>query len=108
MIATKCTGDLNVPRGEVTFTANLEPRNSSALPPIQHINEPNIGEYRRFPGRGQVSRCGFKDHRYVEGQFILFENQFSFVWVPTKHHVSNLKRAPLAEDRLTRYLSNPH
>ncbi|KAG7357066.1 protein of unknown function DUF3506 containing protein [Nitzschia inconspicua] len=87
MIATKCTGDNNVPRGEVTFTANLEPRNSSDLPPIQLISEHRKGEFRRFPGKGQVSRRGFKDHRYVEGQLILFENQFSFVWIPTKHHV---------------------
>jgi Cyclin D1 binding domain len=89
MIATKCTGDRNVPRGEVTFTANLEPRNTSALPPIQLISEQRKGEFRRFPGKGQVSRRGFKDHRYVEGQLILFENQFSFVWIPTKHHVSS-------------------
>ncbi|KAL3927251.1 MAG: hypothetical protein SGARI_005373 [Bacillariaceae sp.] len=41
----------------------------------------------KFAGKGQVSRRGFKDHRYVEGQMILFENQFSFVWIPTKHHV---------------------
>jgi hypothetical protein len=88
LIATKCTGDLNVPRGEVTFTVNLEPSNSSALPPIQLISDHRTGEFRRFPGKGQVSRRGFKDHRYVEGQMILFQQQFSFVWIPTKHHVS--------------------
>ncbi|KAL3916850.1 MAG: hypothetical protein SGILL_004992 [Bacillariaceae sp.] len=87
MIATKCTGDKNVPRGEVTFTVNLEPSNASALPPIQLVSDHRKGEFRRFPGKGQVSRRGFKDHRYVEGQMILFENQFSFVWIPTKHHV---------------------
>ena len=87
MIATKCTGDQNVPRGEVTFTVNLEPGNTSALPPIQLISDQRNGEFHRFPGRGQVSRRGFKDHRFVEGQLILFENQFSFVWIPTKHHV---------------------
>jgi hypothetical protein len=87
LIATKCTGDDNVPRGEVSFTANLEPRNCSDLHPVPLFHEPRNGEFRRFPGRGQVSRRGFKDHRYVEGQLILFENQFSFVWIPTKHHV---------------------
>jgi hypothetical protein len=87
MIATKCTGDQNVPRGEVTFTVNLEPGNTSALPPIQLVSDHRKGEFRRFPGKGQVSRRGFKDHRYVEGQMIMFDNQFSFVWIPTKHHV---------------------
>jgi hypothetical protein len=87
LIATKVTGDLNVPRGEITFTVNMEPTNSSSLPPIQLISDHRKGEFRRFPGRGQVSRRGFKDHRFVEGQMILFESQFSFVWIPTKHHV---------------------
>lgn len=81
------TGDLNVPRGETTFTVNMEPNNATALPPIQLDSDHRKGEFHRFPGRGQVSRKGFKDHRYVEGQMILFESQFSFVWIPTKHHV---------------------
>jgi hypothetical protein len=52
------------------------------------------GEFHRFPGKGQVSRKGFKDHRFVEGQMILFENQFSFVWIPTKHHVLFSRPSP--------------
>lgn len=87
LIATKVTGDANVPRGEKSFTVNVKPSNSSALPPVKLISDHRSGEFHRFPGRGQVSRKGFKDNRYVEGQMILFENRFSFVWIPTKHHV---------------------
>jgi hypothetical protein len=94
LIATKVIGDRNVPRGEVTFTVSLEPSNVSALPPIQLISDARKGEFRRFPGKGQVSRRGFKDHRYVEGQMILFDNQFSFVWIPTKHHVLFQRPSP--------------
>jgi hypothetical protein len=102
MIATKCTGDLNVPRGEVTFTANLGLRNSSALPPIQSIREETEGEFCQFPGRGQVSRLGFKDHRYVEGQLVLFEDKFSFVWIPTKHLVRIVQHTDNEKARKTR------
>lgn len=87
LIAVKVTGDLNVPRGETTFMVDMEPNNATALPPIQLVSDQRKGEFQRFPGKGQVSRKGFKDHRFVEGQMILFENQFSFVWIPTKHHV---------------------
>jgi hypothetical protein len=87
LIASKVTGDLNVPRGEKTFTVNMQPYNSSLLPPVELVNKNQRGEFRRFPGKGQVSRKGFKDNRFVEGQMILFENRFSFVWIPTKHHV---------------------
>ncbi len=87
MIATKVTGDANVPRGKTSFTVNVQPCNSTALPPVKLVSDHRTGEFRRFPGRGQVSRKGFRDHRYVEGQMILFENRFSFVWIPTKHHV---------------------
>ena len=87
LIATKVTGDANVPRGETSFTVNVQPCNSTALPPVKLISDHRSGEFRRFPGKGQVSRKGFKHHRFVEGQMILFENRFSFVWIPTKHHV---------------------
>ena len=89
LVATKATGDRNVPRGEVSFTVNLSPDKASSLPPFQFSGkDQRDGEYQRFPGRGQVSRRGFKDHRFVEGQMILFEDKFSFVWVPTKHQVT--------------------
>ena len=84
LVATKVTGDRNVPRGEVSFVADLNPTNSSVLDPINI----SAGELPRFPGQGQVSRKNFKDNRMVDGQMILIEDdQFSFVWSPTKHHV---------------------
>lgn len=87
LIASKVTGDVNVPRGEKSFTVNLQPSNTSGLPPVKLISDDRSGEFSRYPGKGQVSRKGFKDNRFVEGQMILFENRFSFVWIPTKHHV---------------------
>jgi hypothetical protein len=102
LLATKVTGDRNVPRGETTFTVDLSPVNISTLPPIQLVSDQRIGEFQRFPGRGQVSRKAFKDHRYVEGQLILFGNQFSFVWIPTKHHVLFTRPSPEMTLRLLR------
>jgi len=94
LIARKVTGDVNVPRGEKSFTVNLQPTNSSALPPVKVISDNRSGAFSRYPGKGQVSRKGFKDNRFVEGQMILFENRFSFVWIPTKHHVSFHRPSP--------------
>lgn len=65
------------------------------LPPFQFsTKEQSNGDYQRFPGRGQVSRKGFKDHRFVEGQMVLFDDKFSFVWVPTKHDVLFSRPSP--------------
>jgi hypothetical protein len=99
--ATKVTGDRNVPRGEATFTVDLSPLSASALPPIQLMND-RTGEYHRYPGRGQVSRKGFKDNRYVEGQMLLLDDKFSFVWIPTKHHVLFSRPSPEITLRLLR------
>jgi hypothetical protein len=87
LIANKVTGDINVPRGKTSFIVNVQPSNATALPPVKLISDHRSGEFRRLPGKGQVSRKGFRDNRFVEGQMILFENRFSFVWIPTKHHV---------------------
>ena len=86
LIATKVTGDANVPRGEVTFKADLSPREEKELPPLK-VSGFDSGDFTRFKGEGQVSRKGFKDHRYVDGQLIMLKGRFSFLWVPTKHHV---------------------
>ena len=102
LVATKVTGDINVPRGETSFTANVNPENESALPPIQVSS---AGELKRFPGQGQVySGKGFKkDKRFIIGQLVMIhDNQFSFVWVPTKHQVFFSRPSPETTMRLLR------
>lgn len=93
---------MNVPRGESSFTVDLSPCNKSSLPPIQLNNNERKGEFERFPGRGQVSRKGFKDNRYVEGQMIMFQEEFCFVWIPTKHNVVFSRPSPEMTLRLLR------
>lgn len=101
LVATKVTGDRNVPRGQITFTVNLQ--KTSVIPPFQlSTTDQSNGDYRQFPGRGQVSRKGFKDHRFVEGQMGLIEDNFSFVWVPTKHNVLFSRPSPETTLKLLR------
>jgi hypothetical protein len=103
LLATKVTGDDNVPRGQITFTADLTPRNGSeALEPLKlSLDQSSLTTTKlpRFAGRGQVAKRGFVDHKFVEGQLVLFERHFSFVWVPIRHHV--LFRRPTPEQTIT-------
>ena len=101
LIATKATGDVNVPRGEVSFTANLAPRLDSALEPLKVSFDSQSGatEFPRYPGKGQIAKAGFVESQYVEGQLIMFERHFSFVWIPSRHHV--LFRRPTPEQTLS-------
>jgi len=102
LIATKVTEDVNVPRGETSFTVNMQPSNITALPPVKLISAHSSRELRRFSGKGQISRKGFRDNRFVEGQMILFETRFSFVWMPTKHHVNFNRPSPEVTLKLLR------
>lgn len=101
LIASKVTGDVNVPRGQVSFTADLSPRNSSALEPLTlsvDQSSTKAAKLARYPGQGQVAKPGFVDHKYIHGQLVMFDRHFSFVWVPTRHHV--LFRRPTPEQTL--------
>jgi Cyclin D1 binding domain len=101
MLAAKVSGEDNVPRGEVTFTVDLTPRNDSLEPLKLRIGPTSQAttSLPRFTGRGQVAKRGFEDHKFVEGQLVMFERHFSFVWVPIRHHV--LFRRPTPEQTLT-------
>jgi hypothetical protein len=101
LVATKVTDDINMPRGEISFTANLNPQNESVLPPIQVSS---AGELKRFPGQGQVSsRKGLKDMRFIVGQLVMInDDQFGFLWVPTKHQVFFSRPSPETTMRLLR------
>ena len=42
---------------------------------------------QRFHGEGSVALEGYKDERNVKGQLVMFDDYFSFTWVPMKHTV---------------------
>jgi hypothetical protein len=96
LIATKVTGDQNVPKGEVTFTVDLSPhihssRGMLALEPIE-LNAKAARQWGkkflpRYQGRGQVAAEGFTNAKWLEGQLILVGRFFSFAWVPIGHQV---------------------
>jgi len=94
LIATKVTGDKNVPRGEISFTADLQPRTVSDPKRLSHIELSEAAAAKwdhkmlpRFPGSGQVASDGFKDAQFVDGQLILIGDYFSFAWVPQKYQI---------------------
>lgn len=101
MVATKVTGDKNVPRGKMTFKADLAPgRGLQALGPIilskESASEWGTETLERYPGQGYVGK------KLVDGNLILFENNFSFVWFPTKQHVLFGRPSPEATIRMLR------
>lgn len=113
LIAYKVTGDKNVPRGEITFQADLTPTiyqssksssSSSASSSSKSANGPDkldpiqltetaakqwgVKQLQRFPGLGHVADVDFSRNQWLDGQFIMIgENYFSFAWVPIGHQI---------------------
>jgi Cyclin D1 binding domain len=99
LMATKVTGDINVPRGEVSFTVDMAPEGksewSSGDKPSRGADHVPVAPGAlastlvRFRGKGQIAKPGFKDNRFVDGQFVLYDNPetFCFTWMPTSHVV---------------------
>jgi len=86
LIAYKVTGDKNVPKGEITFTANLTPDKDSVSEPIKLPEKASkqwgVGHVLRFPGEGQIASEGFKDRSWVDGQLFVIGKYFSYIWTP--------------------------
>ena len=98
LIATKVTGDKNVPRGEITFQADLHPLRhleraskskysfrNGLLSPIELTDKAaqkwGTRQLPRYLGLGQVAEEGFQNHQWMEGQLIIIgEDYFSFAW----------------------------
>ena len=99
LVATKVTGDDNVPRGQTSFTTDLSPSNASSLEPLKVSFDREATQLLRYPGKGQIAKKGFTDKKFVEGQLVMFDKHFSFVWIPTRHHV--LFRRPTPEQTLS-------
>jgi Cyclin D1 binding domain len=101
LIAFKVTGDKNVPRGEITFQADLTPfgtkssdRNAKTehLAPIllteKAAKKWGTSQLPRYHGRGRVAEEGFQNAQWMEGQLIIIgEEYFSFAWVPIEHQI---------------------
>jgi Cyclin D1 binding domain len=107
LIAYKVTGDKNVPRGEITFQADLTPnavrklrngdyigkmskatsdRSQKHLEPIMLTEKAaskwGTRQLPRYRGFGQVAEPGFINHKWMDGQLIIIgEEYFSFAWV---------------------------
>ena len=92
IIATKVTGDKNVPKGEVTFQANLSPASDEGFFSYKPLDPIVLSEaaakkwgtskLNRFPGKGQVAAEGFNSREWLDGQLIMVGDYFSFAWVP--------------------------
>ena len=100
LVAYKVTGDKNVPRGEITFQADLSPlkrpingnEETTTLQPITLTEKAakkwGTKQLSRFNGLGQVAEEGFTNNQWMEGQLILIGLEyFSFAWVPIEHQI---------------------
>jgi hypothetical protein len=97
LIATKVTEDDWIPRGEVVFRSDLGPKllaadkMSKQLRPIalsgSAASKFGTQYLERYGGEGIVSEDGSRNEKFVEGQLIMFDGYFSFLWLPSKQHV---------------------
>jgi hypothetical protein len=76
-------------RGEDSFTANLAP--SEEADPIELSDSAaskwGAKKLQRHPGEGFVALEGGKDKKPIDGQLVMFDDHFSFTWIPMKHTV---------------------
>lgn len=111
LIAFKVTGDKNVPRGEITFQADLSPNavrklrdgqtgakdtQQRSLEPIMLTEKAaskwGTRQLPRYRGLGQVAESGFQNNRWMDGQLIIIgEEYFSFAWVVSNWTERGLK-----------------
>ncbi|KAK9809054.1 hypothetical protein WJX72_008588 [[Myrmecia] bisecta] len=87
VVATKVTGDLNVPAGEMTFKAKVGRQHR--LDGRDTYYPPELGVVARYKGKGRVAAPGFRDPKWVEGELLQFTAnnpltrgaELGFVWV---------------------------
>ncbi|OEU20901.1 hypothetical protein FRACYDRAFT_139255, partial [Fragilariopsis cylindrus CCMP1102] len=109
LIAYKVTGDKSVPRGEITFQADLnplrmknvvgnDPSSSTSTSTEENLEPINLTPYAaekwgtsqlpRHKGLGQVAETGFNNNQWMDGQLIIIgEEYFSFAWVPIEQQI---------------------
>jgi hypothetical protein len=103
LIAEKVTGDHNVPRGALTFQADLSPLRKSApngaLQPISLTEKAarkwGTKKLPRYSGLGQVAEENFRNNQWVDGQLIIIGTEyFSFAWLPIEMQIFFGRRDP--------------
>lgn len=95
LVATKVTGDCSIPNGEVLFRADLFPLPNGKpedLNPIQLTGSAaskwGVDKLERYSGEGRESSTDTnKKAKFEEGQLIMFDGYFSFLYLPTKRHI---------------------
>jgi hypothetical protein len=106
LFAYKVTGDQNVPRGKVTFSANLHPlryntgpqsqkqshSQETALQPIELTENAarkwGTRQLPRYAGLGRVAEEGFVNDEWMDGQLIVIgDDYFSFAWIPIEQQI---------------------
>jgi hypothetical protein len=114
LIARKVTGDKNVPRGEITFQADLHPLryndNNQIQSDLQQGNEQNESQQPeplepislteraarkwgtrqlpRYAGLGLVAEDNFSNSQWMDGQVIIIgDDYFSFAWIPIEQQI---------------------
>lgn len=103
LIAEKVTGDNNVPKGALSFQADLHPlrkstrktKSSSIVSTLQPITLTNKAAQKwgtkklpRYAGLGQVAEEGYKNAQWIDGQLIIIgTDYFSFAWLPIEQQI---------------------
>lgn len=108
LVAYKVTGDKNIPRGEISFTADLSPHDPADVPssgrrqptpppkPLEPIQLSDASARKwgtrrlpRFPGRGHAAEPGYRNSQFLDGQLVVIGpgDYFSFAWVPLEHQI---------------------
>jgi len=99
LYATKVTGDVHVPAGEVTFQADLSQPfdqamriGSNALEEsgvrVEVVSLSSDGsqeqrEVEQFQGEGRIAAINFEHAHFVPGQlFLMDEDVLGFLWLP--------------------------
>ena len=92
LVATKLTGESNVPAGQVTFKADVSSKGLMGLvgsepchpaDKIRGVLEANLDGMVSFEGEGQVAAANFQFPYFVPGRLLLFpEGFFGFLWLP--------------------------
>lgn len=98
LIAEKVTGDNNVPRGALTFQADLSPLRRIQSVPNNELQPITLTEKAarkwgtkklpRYAGLGQVAEENFRNNQWVGGQLIIIGTEyFSFAWLPIEMQI---------------------